>query len=797
MEINKAAVIGSGVMGSGIAAHLANAGVPVTLLDIVPDGANNRNTLAEGAIQKLLKQDPAPLMHKRNARLITPGNTEDDLDKLAEADWIVEVVIERLDIKHDVFQKIEANRKPGSIVTSNTSTIPLAQLMDGMPDSLAQDFAITHFFNPPRYLRLLEIVGGEKTRPEVIDTLREFCDVRLGKGVVEAIDTPGFIANRIGTLWMQSAVNATVDHGLTVEEADQVGGKPMGVPKTGIFGLIDLVGIDLMPHVAASMKAALPADDPYVQEYRESPLIQKMIDDGYTGRKGKGGFYRLNREGGQRVKESIDLSTGEYSPSRRAQLESVSAAGRDLRALLEFDDKGGRWAWTVLSKTLSYSAQLVPEIADSIVDVDAGMTLGYAWKWGPFELLDKIGPKYVADRLREEGRDVPPLLDQVGEGSFYRVEDGQLQYFGTDGAYRDVVRPEGVLLLEDIKRRSEPIAKNGSASLWDIGDGVVCFEIHTKMNALDPDVVTLLEKSIATVEKSYKAMVVYNEGSNFSVGANTGLALFAANVGVWPMIESMIEGGQNAYKKLKFAPFPTVAAPANMALGGGCEILLHSSAIQAHAETYTGLVEVGVGVVPGWGGCKEMLLRWQNNPKAPRGPMPAVAKVFEYVSTAQVAKSAQEAREMLILREGDGITMNRDRLLYDAKQKALALADAYTPPEPQELRLPGAGGRAALDLAVDGFHQQGLATDHDVVVSGQVANILTGGDADLTEPLSEDDVLTLERESFIDPAQDAGDAGAHRTHAHHRQAAAQLGRTREGNRPCRYTTRRSATCVSC
>lgn len=757
MNIEKAAVIGSGVMGSGIAAHLANAGVPVTLLDIVPEGANNRNTLAEGAIAKMLKTDPAPLMHKRNAKLITPGNIEDDLDKLGEADWIVEVVIERLDIKHQTFEKIEANRKAGSIVTSNTSTIPLAKLMEGMPDSLQQDFAITHFFNPPRYLRLLEIVAGEKTRPEVVATLQEFCDTRLGKGVVMAKDTPGFIANRIGTLWMQAAVNATVDHGMTVEEADLVGGRPMGVPKTGIFGLIDLVGVDLMPHIAASMKSALPAHDLYVREYRESPLVQKMIDEGYTGRKGKGGFYRMNKEGGKRVKESIDLSTGEYSPSRRASLESVSAAGRDLRALVEFDDqysdRGGAWAWDVLSKTLSYSAELVPEIADTIVDVDDGMTLGYAWKWGPFELLDKIGPKYVADRLRDEGRDVPALLDKVGDGTFYRVEDGQLQYFGTDGAYHDVVRPEGVLLLEDIKRKSEPVAKNGSASLWDIGDGVACFEIHTKMNALDPDVVALLEKSIGIVEKDsdngFRAMVVYNEGSNFSVGANIGLALFAANVGVWPMIETMIEGGQNAYKKLKFAPFPTVAAPAQMALGGGCEILLHSSAIQAHAETYTGLVEVGVGVLPGWGGCKEMLLRWKNNPKHPHGPMPAVAKVFEYVSTAQVAKSAQEAKEMLILREGDGITMNRDRLLYDAKQKALSMVDGYQPPEAQEIRLPGAGGRAALDLAVDGFHNQGLATDHDVVVSGEVANVLTGGSADLTEELSEDDILKLEREGFV------------------------------------------------
>ncbi len=751
MDIKKAAVIGSGVMGSGIAAHIANAGVPVVLLDIVPEGANDRNKLAAGAIQKMLKQDPAPFMHKRNARLVTPGNLEDDLGVLAECDWIVEAVIERLDIKHDVFAKIEANRKPGSVVSSNTSTIPLAQLVEGLPESFQQDFMITHFFNPPRYMRLLEIVAGEKTRPAAVEAMIQFADVMLGKGVIHCNDTPGFIANRIGSYWIQAAVNAAMDHGLTVEEADAVGGRPMGIPKTGIFGLLDLVGLDLMPHVGRSLKGNLAEDDPYVLDYREPELVEKMVADGYTGRKGKGGFYRLNREGGKRVKESIDLDTGEYAPSTKAQLASLDAGSRDLNALVSHEDRGGTFAWTVLSKVLSYAASLVPEIADTIYDVDQGMKLGYAWKYGPFELIDRMGAKWFADKLAAEGLAVPDLLAKVGDGSFYRVEDGQLQYFGTDGAYHDVERAEGVLLLEDVKRRSKPVEKNGSASLWDIGDGVLCFEVHTKMNSLDLDVVTLLDKALGLVEKEYKALVLYNEAANFSVGANIGLALFAANVGVWPMIESLIENGQKTYKKMKYASFPVVAAPSGMALGGGCEMIMHASAVQAHAETYTGLVEVGVGVVPGWGGCKELLVRWGAAQKngAPKGPMPPVAKAFEFVSTAKVAKSAAEAQEMLILKPTDGVTMNRDRLLADAKARALSMVEGYEAPEAPELRLPGPTGHAALDLAVEGFRLQGMVTPHDLTVADAAADVLTGGDTDMTETLTEDDILKLERKAFI------------------------------------------------
>ncbi len=750
MEIQKAAVIGSGVMGSGIAAHIANAGVPVVLLDIVPKGANDRNALANGAIERMLKQDPAPFMHRDAAKRVSAGNLEDDLGQLKDCDWIVEAVIERLDIKHDVFKKIEANRKKGSIVSSNTSTIPLGALIEGLPDALAQDFMITHFFNPPRYMRLLEIVGGPKTRPDATAAMRRFADMRLGKGVVMCKDTPGFVANRIGTMWIQAALHAAQDLGLTVEEADAICGKPMGFPKTGIFGLLDLVGIDLMPHVRASMEKTLPRDDAVRAEYRAEPLIETMIKEGYTGRKGKGGFYRINKGGGGRVKESIDLKTGAYAASVKAELESIAAAGKDLRALCSHPDRGGKFAWAVLSKTLSYATALVPEIADDIVAVDDGMKLGYAWKWGPFELLDKLGPKWFADKLKAEGKKVPALLEKLGAGTFYRVEAGTLQHVTTAGSYADVKRADGVLLLEDIKRKSKPVARNGAASLWDIGDGVLCFEVHTKMNAIDAEVVSMLEKSLDTVPKGYKALVIYNEGTNFSVGANIGLALFAANVGVWPVIEGMIEQGQKAMKRIKYAPFPVVAAPSGMALGGGCEILLHSAAIQAHAETYTGLVEVGVGVLPGWGGCKEMAARWVAAKKPARGPLPPLAKAFEMISTAQVAKSAHEARDMMILREKDGITMNRDRLLHDAKQKALALVAAgYKPPEWAELRLPGPHAKSAFDLAVEGFRLQGKALPHDVVVSGEVATVLTGGDTDMTEVIGEDKLYALERAAFI------------------------------------------------
>ena len=753
MKIETAAVIGAGVMGAGIAAHLANAGVPVLLLDIVPEGAADRNALAAGAVKKMLKADPAPFMTKRAARLVTPGNLEDDLDKLAGVDWIVEAVIEDPKIKRDLYRQIEGARKDGSLVSSNTSTLPFAKLVQGLGERFERDFLITHFFNPPRYMRLLELVVGDNTRPEALGALRDFADRRLGKGVVVCHDTPGFVANRIGSFWIQAAVNEARDLGLSIEEADAVMGRPLGIPKTGVFGLLDLVGLDLMPKVDQSLATSLETGDAYHGIRRDWPLLMKMIADGYTGRKGKGGFYRLNKADGKRVKEAINLETGNYATAAKPALGSLDAArSGGLNALVAHNDRGGRYAWKVLSQLLPYTASMVPEIADAIHDIDRAMRLGYNWKYGPFELIDRLGTADLAARLEAEGKPVPALLASAAamEG-FYRVEEGRPQYLTVDGDYADLPREDGILLLSDIKLTSEPIAKNGSASLWDIGDQVVCLEVHTKLNTVDPEVIKMIAKAVKIVSgEDYKALVIYNEGSQFSAGANLGLALFAANVGAWPMIEDMVESGQKAYRGLKYAPFPVVAAPSGLALGGGCEFLLNSDAVQAHAESYVGLVEAGVGVVPAWGGCTELLARLAADPRRAKGPMPPVATAFETIGMANVAKSAFEAKELGFLRAEDGITFNRDRLLADAKAKALELTEGYAPPEPLALVLPGPSGKASLDFAVRYLCAKGVATPHDEVVAGAPAEVLTGGaGADMTEPLSEDDLLRLERTAFM------------------------------------------------
>ena len=750
--IEKVAVIGAGVMGAGIAAHMANAGVPVTLLDIVPDGAADRNGIAAGAIARMLRTEPAPFMTRRAARLVTPGNIEDDLDRLAECDWIIEAVVERLEVKQDLYRRIQDVRRAGSMVSSNTSTLPLATLTRGMGEDFSRDFLITHFFNPPRYMRLLEIVAGPHTRPEAVATLSRFADISLGKGVVMCNDTPSFIANRIGAFWIQCAIGEAFERGITVEEADALMGRPMGVPKTGVFGLVDLVGVDLMPHIDRNLVEALPADDFYRKIRRDLPFIDEMIRAGYTGRKGKGGFYRLNTADGKRVKEARALATGQYAPAARPALESLDAAkAGGLKALVEHPDKGGRFAWAVLSRVLAYAGSLVPEIADDVHAVDRAMQLGYNWRHGPFELIDRLGAGYLADRLEGDGTPVPALLaTAAAAGGFYRIHGGNRQRLGTDGAYADLVRPEGVLLLSDIKLRGKPVAANGSASLWDIGDGVACFEIHTRLNTIDPDVLAMIGKAIGIVAKDYKALVIYSEGEHFSAGANLGLGLFAANAALWPLVENMVEQGQQTYATLKRAPFPVVAAPSGLALGGGCELLFNSDAVQAHAESYIGLVEAGVGVVPAWGGCKELLARLAADPARPHGPMPPVSTAFETIGLARMAKSAFEARELCFLRPRDGVTFNRDRLLADAKVTALALVDGYRPPEPVALTLPGPSGRAALGLAVRDLRAKGVATAHDVTVAGELAGVLTGGpDADPTEPLAEDRVLALERDAFM------------------------------------------------
>jgi 3-hydroxyacyl-CoA dehydrogenase len=697
----------------------------------------------------MLKTDPAPFMSARAAKLVTPGNIEDHLDRVADSDWILEAVVERLDVKQALYRKLDAVRRPGTAVSSNTSTIPLERLTEGSSASFARDFLITHFFNPPRYMRLLEIVTGAATDPAIVDVVCEFADRALGKSIVRCKDTPGFIANRLGVYWLQVGVIEAIDLGLTVEEADAIFGKPMGVPKTGVFGLIDLVGLDLMPHINASLGKALPPNDAFHAANRDLPLIARMIAEGNTGRKGKGGFYRLNRSAGGKTKEAIDLKTGVYRAENKREIPELAGGAKDLRALLLSAGSVGSYARRVLGQTLAYAASLVPEATDTIVAIDEAMRLGYNWQWGPFELIDRLGAAWLADQLRSEGFQVPALLDAARDKPFYRIENGLRQYLGTDGTYHDVERAAGVLLLEDVKRRSKPVLKNSSAAVWDIGDGVLCFEFTSKANSLDGEIMALLGKTIDVVRDRFKALVIYNEGTNFSVGANLGLAIFAANIAAWSEIDKLLTSGQQVYKALKYAPFPVVSAPAGMALGGGCEILLHSDAVQAHAESYIGLVECGVGLVPAWGGCKEMVTRWSASGLLPRGPMPAPSKVFETVSTATVSKSAANALELLYLKPGDKITMNRYRLLADAKARALELAENYTPPKPVDLKLPGPAGRLAFNMAAEGFHERGLATDHDMVVSDGLAEVLSGGDADLVDLVSEDQLLGLERAAFM------------------------------------------------
>jgi 3-hydroxyacyl-CoA dehydrogenase len=753
-EIKKVGVLGAGLMGSGIAAHVANAGIPVVLLDIVPEGAENRNVIAEGAVAKMLKQKPAPFMDNRNAKLITCGNLEDGLELLADCDWICEAVIERPDIKHDVYKKVDAVRKAGSIISSNTSTIPLKVLLEGQSDQFSADFAITHFFNPPRYMRLLEIVGGEKTRKDAIETLATFGDEMLGKEVVHCKDTPGFIGNRVGIYWSYTAISQSVDMGLTVEETDAIIGKPMGIPSTGIFGLVDLTGIDLAPHVNESMLKLLPDTDAFCQDFQHEGILaqrfEQMIKDGCTGRKGKGGFYRMVKEGGKKTKEVIDVKTGEYRLPVKPTLKSIRAARKGLRALCEYDDLGGKYSWVVLSKVLTYAASLMGEIADNINDVDLAMKNGYAWKYGPFEQIDQLGTAWFAERLEAEGIEVPAIIKAAKGQPMYRDNGNVRQQMTLSGDYAAIVVDDNAWMLADKKRGAEPIAKNGSASLWDVGDGVACLEFHSKMNSIDGDIVAMIMKAVKLNKDGYKALIIGNDADNFSVGANIGLSLFAANTAMWPLIEQGVKAGQDAYLALKYAPFPVVAGPAGMALGGGCEVTMHCDAVQAHAESYMGLVEVGVGLIPGWGGCKELLMRQTLNKKRPGGPMPAIAATFETISTAKVATSAAEAKNAMFLRKSDGVTMNRRRVLADAKAKALSLVDGYEAPEKDiEIVLPGKTAKVALEMAVQGFVDMGKATGYDGVVSAELAEILSGGKTDVTETVTEKDLMALERKAIV------------------------------------------------
>jgi 3-hydroxyacyl-CoA dehydrogenase len=774
-SIKKIGVLGSGVMGSGIAAQVANSGTPAVLLDIVKPGEKNRNALTEGAIEKQLKSNPTGFTHKDKAKLVTCGNLEDDLKLLADCDWIIEVVLEKLEVKQDVYRKIDSVRKPTAVISSNTSTLPLHELTNGLPDAFQQQFMITHFFNPPRFMRLLEVVKGPKTSQAAYDAVCQFSDIHLGKGVVACKDTPGFIGNRIGVYWLMLGLLEAMRLGVSPEQADAAMGKPVGIPKTGVFGLFDLIGIDLMPLIAKSMLHSLPKDDPFVKIYHEPELVKKMIADGYTGRKGKGGFYRLNKDGEKKIKEVIDLKTGNYSPqSKKVELASVEAAKGGMLALLQHKDIGGEYARAVLVPMLHYAASLIPEISDDVASVDAAMKTGYSWKYGPFEMIDKIGVDHFISLLEQSGRSIPPIIAQAKGGALYKTEGSKRSAASVRG-YTPITQPAGTLMLSDVKLGSKPVLKNASASLWDLGDGVACLELTSKMNSIDPDILDMMMKSIEAVKKDFKGLVIGGDADNFSVGANLGFVLMAANIAAWKQIGEVIRAGQQSVMALKYAPFPVVSSLSGMALGGGCEIILHSNAVQAHIESYPGLVEVGVGLIPAWGGCKEMLIRHMgssspspasgggsgrgfignlmqgaSNLVATGGAMPAISKVFEQIAMAKVSGSADEARDAKILLGSDGITMNRARVLADAKAKCLSMANGYKAPEPAILHLPGGTAKVALSMAVDGFKAAGKATPHDVTVCKMLATVLSGGDTDMSEGLTEQNILDLEFEVFME-----------------------------------------------
>ncbi|HEX7855394.1 MAG TPA: 3-hydroxyacyl-CoA dehydrogenase family protein, partial [Sphingobium sp.] len=653
-------------------------------------------------------------------------------------------------IKQALYRRVDGVRKAGSIVSSNTSTIPLKDLVGGMPDRFASDFLITHFFNPPRIMRLLELVSGEATRPDVTATMRAFAERSLGKSVVICKDTPGFIGNRIGNYWLSTALNEAIVLGIDVEEADAVIGKPFGIPATGIFGLIDLIGIDLLPMVLRSLQGATEPDDP-IQDYAAEPtLIAKMIAENRLGRKSGAGFVRLSRD--RKTREVIDLATGDYRPHRAVASESLVAAKGDARALMEHPGLGGRYASIVMEKTLTYAASLVPEIAETPDAVDEAMRTGYGWKHGPFELIDRMGADWLKGRLEARGTAVPPYLASAAEQEgFYAFRDGERASLWPDGVVTSLPRSEDILRLSDLALTEKPVAAWDSANLWDLGDGVACLEIRSKMNTFSPELLDAIGRAVDLCTTGFQALVIGSDAPYFSAGADLRIFVEMFEKGGREAIGAFIDHGQHTFQSIKFAPFPVVAAASGVALGGGCELLLHCDAIQAHAELSMGLVETSVGLIPGWGGCKEMMFRLSSASVAPHGPVASALAAYSLIAAAKVSTSAFDARARGLLRPSDAITMNRDHLLADAKATALSLADGYVAPEPSLLPLSGLSGAGALANVIDGEVLAGRISAHDRMIGSALANVLTGGpSADPLRPLTQEAVLLLERTAFVD-----------------------------------------------
>jgi 3-hydroxyacyl-CoA dehydrogenase len=782
--IKRCGVIGAGVMGATIAAQMANVGIETVLLDIVlpeltdddrkkgiaKESKEFRNKLAQQGLDTALKSRPASFYLRENAGLITLGNMDDDITRLRDVDWIIEAVVERLDIKKSVFEKIEGILGPETIIASNTSGISAREMCEGRSENFRRHFAVTHFFNPPRYMKLLELVPGPDTLPEVIETLAETCEKVLGKGIVYAKDTSNFVANRIGTYSMLYVIQTMIDLGLTVEAVDELTGSIIGHPKSASFRTADLVGLDTLVHVAENVYEGAP-DDEKREMFKIPDFIKKMIENKMLGEKSGQGFYRKSKDSeGKKVILSLDYNSLEYRPQEKVKLasletaRSISGVSQRIKSLYWAEDTAGQFTFRQVNEALIYAANRIPEIADDIVNIDNAMKWGFAWKLGPFEVWDAIGLKKSVAKMKDAGCQIPSWVQEMldsGKESFYKREAGKLYFYDlVSKEYKEVpIKPE-IILLPSLKDQEKKVEGNKGASLIDIGDGVACLEFHTKMNAMGDDIISMVMKSADIVSKDFQGLVIANHADNFSAGANLPLILFTAQEEEWDELDWMIKTFQDSFMRLKYLDKPVVAAPAGMALGGGCEICLASDRVRFAAETYMGLVEVGVGLIPSGGGCKEVLVRnTEHLFEVQRGGlypkqiefMPFVARAFETIAMAKVSTSGPEAIKLGYLRPTDKMTVNRDYLIEDAKKTVLAMnMEGYTPPRPlEEIRVAGENTFSMVKLGLWTMHESGYITEHDVTVSTKVGYVLCGGNVLEYTKVSEQYLLDLEREAFL------------------------------------------------
>jgi len=767
-------------MGARIAAHFANAGLPCLLLDIVPPdlkpGAppSERNRFARNGLEAAKKSRPAAFFSASFADKISIGNFEDDLARCAEADWIVEVVAENLGIKRNLLSRVAPFRKPGAIVTTNTSGLPVHLIAEGLPDAFQQHWAGTHFFNPPRYLKLVEVIPGPKTAPQVIATLSDFCDRRLGKGVVVAKDTPNFIANRIGTFSVLNALRLMKELDMTVEEVDACTGPAVGWPKSATFRTTDIVGLDVLAHVVRNIYETAP-DDESRERYKVPALVEEMIKRGWLGEKSGQGFYQKAKGEGDREILTLDVHTMEYRRRQKAKFASIEGGKtiddtrQRLRALIgpvmegQKGDKAQQFLWNAISETCLYAARRIPEISDTLADVDHAMRWGFGWELGPFEMMDALGLSAFVAQIQKEGRAIPALIEKAlanGRQSFYESEKGETRVFDLAAGSKKVEEPAGILILKSLKDAGREVERNSGASLVDLGDGVVCCEFHAKMNAIGADLINMIHKGLKRLETDFDAMVIANQAVNFSVGANLMLILVGAQEEEWDELHLAVKQFQNVNLAIKYAKKPVVAAPQGMALGGGCEISLHAARIHSAAEAYLGLVEAGVGLIPGGGGSKEMLIRANEN-AAGREDLDlfhALKPIFETVAMAKVGTSAEECRELGYFRREDRYSMNTQRLVAEAKETALGMLRSGWKPvaaswqegaQTAHIKVLGEQFLAGAKLATHMLVRGGYASDYDALVARKLANILAGGPLTSPQLVSEQYVLDLEREAFV------------------------------------------------